>query len=153
MHRAFRVVVASVLVATATFVIRADTTPSSQASEIQLKIGDLLFSEGRYSDSLDAYRNSLKTAPPDATKRPRMGVIASALRVAEFGLARMEAEKLHQSDPKSPDATALYSDALWSMGLFQEAEAGYRDALAASPELARGHHGVARSLAARSRLD
>jgi Flp pilus assembly protein TadD len=153
MHSAFRVVVASALVATATFVIRADTTPPSQASEIQLKIGDLLFSEGRYSDSLDAYRNSLKVAPPDDTRRPRMGVIASALRVAEFGLARVEAEKLHQADPRSPDATALYADALWSSGLFQEAEAGYRDALAVSPELARGHHGVARSLAARSRLD
>ena len=153
MHSAFRVVVASALVATATFIISADNTPASQASEVQLRIGDLLFAEGRYSDSLDAYRNSLKTAPSDATRRPRMGVIASALRVAEFGLARQEAEKLHQSDPKGPDATALYADALWSAGLFQEAESGYRDALAAAPELARGHHGVARSLAARSRLD
>src|SRR5256885_16341051 len=153
MHSAFRVVIASALVATATFVISADTTPASQASEIQLRIGDLLFSEGRYSDSLDAYRNSLKTAPPDATRRPRMGVIASALRVAEFGLARQEAEKLHQSDPIGPDATALYADALWSSGLFQEAEGGYRDALAAAPELARGHHGVPRPLAARSRLE
>src|SRR5258708_33998330 len=120
MHSAFRAIVASALVATATFVIRADTTPASQASEIQLKIGDLLFSEGRYSDSLDAYRNSLKTATPDATRRPRMGVIASALRVAEFGLARQEAEKLHQTDPRGPDATALYTDALWSAGPFQE---------------------------------
>jgi Flp pilus assembly protein TadD len=153
MHNAFRIVVTAVIVATASFVIRADTTPGSQASEIQLKIGDLLFSEGRYSDSLDAYRNSLRVAPPDATRRPRMGLIASALRVAEFGLARQEAEKLHKSDPKGPDATALYADALWSSGLFQEAEAGYRDALATAPELARGHHGMARSLAARSRLN
>jgi len=82
-----------------------------------------------------------------------MGVIASALRVAEFGLARVEAEKLHLSDPKGPDATALYADALWSSGLFQEAESGYRDALAAAPELARGRHGIARSLAARSHLE
>src|SRR5256885_8329796 len=153
MHSAFRVVIASALVATATFVISADTTPASQASEIQLRIGDLLFSEGRYLDSLDAYRNSLKAAPPDATRRPRMGVIASALRVAEFDLARVEAEKLHQQDPKNPDATTLYADALWSSGLFQEAETLYRDALAASPELARGHHGMAKALAARTQLD
>jgi Flp pilus assembly protein TadD len=153
MHSAIRVAVASAIVATATFIISADTTPASEASEVQLRIGDLLFAEGRFSDSLDAYRNALKTAPPDGTRRPRMGVIASALRVAEFGLARAEAEKLHQSDPKGPDATALYADALWSAGLFQEAESGYRDALAAAPELARGHHGVARSLAARSRLE
>ena len=153
MHSAIRVAVASAIVATATFIISADTTPTSEASEVQLRIGDLLFAEGRFSDSLDAYRNALKTAPPDGTRRPRMGVIASALRVAEFGLARVEAEKLHQSDPKGPDATALYADALWSSGLFQEAESGYRDALAAAPELARGRHGVARSLAARSHLE
>ncbi len=153
MHSAIRVAVASAIVATATFLISADSTPASEASEVQLRIGDLLFAEGRFSDSLDAYRNSLKTATPDGTRRPRMGVIASALRVAEFGLARLEAEKLHQSDPKGPDATALYADALWSSGLFQEAESGYRDALAAAPELARGRHGVARSLAARSHLE
>ena len=153
MHSAIRVAVASAIVATASFIISADTTPASEASEVQLRIGDLLFAEGRFSDSLDAYRNALKTAPPDGTRRPRMGVIASALRVAEFGLARLEAEKLHQSDPKGPDATALYADALWSSGLFQEAESGYRDALAAAPELARGRHGVARSLAARSHLE
>ncbi len=153
MHSAIRVAVASAIVATATFLISADSTPASEASEVQLRIGDLLFAEGRFSDSLDAYRNALKTAPADGTRRPRMGVIASALRVAEFGLARVEAEKLHQSDPKGPDATALYADALWSSGLFQEAESGYRDALAAAPELARGRHGMARSLAARSHLE
>ena len=38
-----------------------------------------------------------------------MGVIASALRVAEFGLARQEAEKLHQIDPKNPDAIEKWS--------------------------------------------
>jgi tetratricopeptide (TPR) repeat protein len=153
MKNVCRAVAVAAIVAAASFVIRADTTPSSQASEIQLQLGDLLYGEGRYLDSLDAYRNSLKTAPHDLIKRSRMGLIASALRVAEFDLARAEAEKLHLSDPRSPDATTLYADALWSSGLFQEAEILYHDALAASPELARGHHGMARSLAARGRLD
>ena len=63
MHSAIRVAVASAIVATATFLISADTTPASEASEVQLRIGDLLFAEGRFSDSLDAYRNALKTAP------------------------------------------------------------------------------------------
>jgi tetratricopeptide (TPR) repeat protein len=151
MRSAFRVAAASALVVAATYVIRADAT--SQASEIQLQLGDLLFSEGKYLDSLDAYRNALKSAPAEAVRRPRVGVIASALRVAEFDLARAEAEKLYKADPKSPESMSLYGDALWSAGLFQEAENEYRDALAAAPELARGHHGMARSLAARSRLD
>src|SRR3982751_430920 len=153
MRSALRVAAASALVAAASFVIRADATPLSQASEIQLQLGDLLFSEGKYLDSLDAYRNALKTATPDSARRPRVGVIASALRVAEFDLARLEAEKLYQADPKTPDSMTLYGDALWSSGLFQEAEVEYRDALAAAPELARGHHGMAKALAARSKLD
>src|SRR5215468_4369889 len=146
MRSAIRVAAASALVVAASFILRADTTPPSLASEIQLQLGDLLFSEGKYLDAL-------KTAPPDSLRRPRIGVIASALRVAEFDLARIEAEKLFQADPKGPDSMTLYGDALWSSGLFQEAENEYRDALAASPELPRGHHGMAKALAARSRLD
>jgi tetratricopeptide (TPR) repeat protein len=153
MRSAIRVAAASALIAAASFAIRADATPPSQASEIQLQLGDLLFSEGKFLDSLDAYRLALKEAPPDSVRRPRVGVIASALRVAEFDLARIEAEKLYEADPKGPDSMTLYGDALWSSGLFQEAEAQYRDALAASPELARGHHGMAKALAARSHLD
>jgi tetratricopeptide (TPR) repeat protein len=153
MKSAFRVAAVTAIVAAGSFVIRADVTPSSQASEIQLQLGDLLFSEGRFLDSLDAYRLALKSALPDNTRRPRIGVIASALRVAEFELARSEAELLHTADPTGPDVMALYGDALWASGLFQEAENQYRDALAAQPELARGHHGMARSLAARSKLE
>ena len=74
MQRALRVAAASLIVVAASFVIRADT-PSSQASEIQLRLGDLLFAEGKYVDSLDAYRNALKTAPSDSLRRPRIGVL------------------------------------------------------------------------------
>jgi tetratricopeptide (TPR) repeat protein len=153
MQRAFKVVAASAVVAAASMVMRADSTPSSQASEIQLQLGDVLFSEGRYLDSLDAYRNALKTASSDAVRRPRVGVIASALRVAEFDLARQEAQKLHDADPHNPLSNTLYADALWSSGLFEEAEVLYRDALAASPDLARGHHGMAKAFVARGRMD
>src|SRR5262245_4381282 len=150
MNSAFRVVAASALVVAASFVIRADA--NSQASEVQLQLGNLLYSEGRYLDSLEAYKNSLKTAPSDNQRAPRIGVIASALRVAEFDLARTEAEKLAKADPNGPDAMSLYGDALWASGLFDEAESRYRDALAKVPDLARGHHGMARSLAARGKL-
>src|SRR5438094_314020 len=152
MHSRFRVAMASAIVAAASFVIHADVTPLSQASEIQLRLGDLLYSEGRYSDALEAYRNALKTAPSENVRASRFGVISSALRVAEFDVARKEAEKLSESDPNSPDALSLYGDALWASGLFDGAESKYRDALAKVPDLARGHHGLARSLAARGHL-
>jgi tetratricopeptide (TPR) repeat protein len=138
MYRGFRVfvAVAAVAVASASLVIRADV-PSSQASEVQLQLGDLLSSEGRFVEALDAYRLALKVAPPDDVRRPRVGVIMAALRVAEFELARQEAEILHSGDPSNPQSMTLYADALWSSGLFQEAEVLYERALAASPNLAR----------------
>src|SRR5438128_741795 len=108
MHSRFRVAMASAIVAAASFVLHADVTPRSQASEIQLRLGDLLYSEGRYSDALEAYRNALKTAPSENVRASRFGVISSALRVAEFDVARKEAEKLSESDPNSPDALSLY---------------------------------------------
>jgi len=152
MNSAYRAVAVSALVAAASLVITADTTPPSQASEVQLQLGNLLYSEGRYLDALDAYRNALKTAPSDSARVPRIGVISSALRVAEFDLARHEAERLVKADPTGPDAMSLYGDALWASGLFDAAETRYRDALAKVPDLARGHHGMARSMAARGKL-
>ena len=152
MHCGFRFAAASaIVVAAASLVIRADV-PSSQASEVQLQLGNVLFSEGRYLDALDAYKNSLKVAPADSSRAPRMGVINSALRVAEFDLARHEAEMLVKTNPGGPDVLSLYGDSLWASGLFEQAETRYRDALAKVPDLARGHHGMARALAARSRL-
>ena len=153
MYRGFRVFVAVAAAAAAggSLVIRADV-PSSQAAEVQLQLGDLLSSEGRFLEALDAYRLALKVAPPDDARRPRVGVIMAALRVAEFDLARQEAETLHRGSPNDSQSMTLYADALWSMGLFQEAEALYERALAASPNLARGHHGMAKALAARGRL-
>ena len=151
MRIAFRFAAAAVLATAASLVIRADV--QSQTSEIELQLGDVLYSEGRYVDSLDAYRRALESAPSDAVRRPRIGVIASALRIAEFDLARKEAEQLYKSEPTNPEAMALYGDALWSAGLFAEAETRYRDALAAVTDLARGHHGLAKALMARGRLD
>jgi tetratricopeptide (TPR) repeat protein/predicted aspartyl protease len=148
-----RFVAAAAVLAAASFVIRADTVPPSEASEIQMQLGNLLNGEGRYLDALDAYQKALKKAEPGTARRARAGVVRMALRVAEFALARREAETLARDQPGSPETMSLYGDALWASGLFELAEAKYRDALAAEPELARGHHGIARSFAARSRLD
>jgi tetratricopeptide (TPR) repeat protein len=153
MSTPLRAVAVAAMVVASSLVICADTAPPSLAAEVQLQLGDLLYSEGRFLDSLEAYRNALKGIAPDAVRRPRIGVIASALRVAEFDLARDEAERLFASEPANPEALALYGDALWASGLFQEAESKFLDALAAAPDLARGHHGMAKSLAARARLD
>ena len=54
---------------------------------------------------------------------------------------------------RDADAIALYGDTRWAMGQFEESEALFREALALQPALPRALHGMARSLAARSRLE
>lgn len=141
------------LVVALTLIIHADDTPQSQSAEIQLQVGDMLFGEGRYPEALDAYKAAVTVSSPDALRRAHAGVIQSALRIADFETARAEAEALIKESPKAPESLALYGDALWAAGLFVQAEAKYTEALALQPELARGLHGMARSLAARSRYD
>ncbi|HTK28518.1 MAG TPA: aspartyl protease family protein [Vicinamibacterales bacterium] len=153
MQRAVRVVAALGVVLSACLVIHADKLPPSLAAQIELQFGAQLFSEGRYQEALEAYQRALKIADPNAMRDARAGVVQSALRVAEFNLARTEAATLAEAHPRDADAISLYADSLWAAGLFEAAEGKYRDALAIQPSLARGHHGIARSLAARGQLD
>ena len=153
MRSGFRTSAVLVLITAASLVIHADDTPASQSAEIQLQLGSMLSAEGRYNDSLDAYQNALKATDSATLRSARAGVITTALRVAEFDLARHEAETLVKEAPRDASAVSLYADSRWAAGLFEEAEARYRDALALTPDLPRGLHGVARSLLARNQLD
>ncbi len=147
----FRLLAGATLVTATTLVIRADVP--SQMADIQLQLGKLLFEQGQYQESLDAYRQAVNTEDSATSREARAGVVQSALRVAQFSLARREAESLLSIAPSSPAALALYGDALWSTGLFEAAEEQYRSALSLQPELARGRHGLARSMLARTKLD
>ena len=153
MQVGFRSSVVLVLVTAASLVIHADGTPPSQAADVQFQLGTLLYSEGRYIESLEAFQNALKSQDTLLLRGARAGVVQAALRVAEFDTARHEGEALVKAAPRDADAVALYADALWASGLFEEAEQRYKDALDLSPELPRGFHGMARSLLARSHLD
>jgi tetratricopeptide (TPR) repeat protein/predicted aspartyl protease len=145
---------ASTLIVAVSLIARAEGTTPSQSVEIQLQLADLLFGEGKFQESLEAYRKAASGAPPtDRLRQARGGVIQSALRVAEYEVAHQEAEKLIHESPRAPESIALYADALWASGRFEEAEAKYEEALAVTPELARGLHGRARSLAARGQLE
>ena len=105
MKRGVRAFVVSSLIAAAGFVIAADSA-DSPAGEIQLRLGREYLDEGRYDDALLAYRKALTQVGPDDLREARSGVIQSALRVAEFDLARVEAEKLVAASPTSPIATS-----------------------------------------------
>jgi tetratricopeptide (TPR) repeat protein len=152
MQRGFRGMTMSVLMAAASLAIHADATPQSQAGEIQLQLGNEFFAEGRYQDALQAYQRALTASVPADPREARAGIVQAALRVADFDLARVQADALVKSAPLDPGTLALGADALWASGLFEEAETRYRNALSSTPSLARGHHGLARALAARSKL-
>ena len=122
-------------------------------AELQYQLATLLYDETRYPEALRSFEQAAESTDKSMAVRARKGVVRSALKIAEFKHARAEAEHLRADAPADAEALALYADALWSAGMFDEADAAYREALSRSPESSRARYGVARSLAATSRLD
>ena len=79
--------------------------------------------------------------------------VLSLLRTGEFHQALQAASDLDREYPAEAAVSAVRGDALWSMGRFEDAESAYEAALTIDAAQARAHHGRARSLAARNRLD
>ena len=120
---------------------------------LQFQLGTILFEETRYREALDAFRKAVTADDKRTAIQARIGVVKSALRLGEFHEAQKEAQTLKQQDPKSAEVLSVHADALWSAGLFDEAHAEFKDALALVPDLSRGHHGLARALASQNKLE
>ena len=119
----------------------------------QIQLATEHFDAARYREAMDAYDSAIRGADTDLALRARKGKIRAGLRIAEFELARLEAETLVTDTPRDPEARTLLGDAMWANGLFDESDASYREAIALAPESSRAHFGLARSLASRSQLD
>lgn len=141
------------LIAGVSTVVKANSTPDSARSELQLELGELLFSDERYWDALVAYDLAKVGARPVQLLRASTGLLRSLLKVAEFNRAYREALFLGDLDSSDPDVEALQADAFWASGLFEEAELKYRDILMVESSNAAARHGLGRSLAARNRLE
>jgi predicted aspartyl protease len=133
--------------------LSAEVPLSSPAAEVQLQFADLLLDESRFDEAIAAYERAKTSEQSVQRYRALVGIVKASLRTADFSRALVEAQGLKALGPQSPEAIALYADALWSAGQFEEAEAGYRDALSLDGNLPRGRHGLARALAARNQLD
>jgi hypothetical protein len=96
MNRFRFAVAASALVVAISLVIHAEGT-GSQSVEIQLQLGTMFFGEGRYQESLEAYKNAVKVAQPIRCGRPRR---VDPRRSRRGIRAREEAEKLIQESPR-----------------------------------------------------
>ena len=130
-------------------VIDAQSTPATARSEIRLQLADLLQSDQRYWEAIRAYNLAKEGATPEQLVRATSGSLKSSIHVAEFTQSFNEALALRRLAPGDPAAMSLVGDALWAAGLFDEAEAVYRDVLALDPESGGGRHGLARSVATR----
>ena len=129
----------------------ADERDASDA-ELQYQLASLLYEETRYIEALQAFDRAAQTTDATLGIRARKGRVRSALKVAEFGLARQEAQKLVGQAPSDAEAQTLFADTLWSAGLFDEADRSYRTALSLSAGHPRARFGLARSLATQSKL-
>jgi len=122
-------------------------------ADLQLQLGTLLYDETRFQEALVAFTEATKSDDTRVAVAARKGTVRTSLKVAEFMRAREEAEALRSLAPDDPEALTLHGDALWSAGLFDEAEREYRIGVEKTPESARARFGLARSLAASSKLD
>ncbi len=125
----------------------------ASAADVRLQLADLLLGDGRYAEAAEAYRLAKASPEPSVRARALGGLVKSLLRLGDFQPALREATELRALSPQEAEALALYGDALWAAGLFEESDVAYRDALALDPRTARAHHGRGRSLMAQSRLD
>jgi predicted aspartyl protease len=125
----------------------------SDTPEIQLQLGNLLYADGRFSEALTAFEHAVGSPEPRVRVPARIGLVQSALRIGSFQKARTAALVLHEERSSDAFALAVYADAMWSAGLFGEADRGYQEALAIRPGEARAHNGAARVLSARGRYD
>ncbi len=151
MPRTFRrALTAAAIIAACTLAMRADTRGDA---ELQFQLANLLFDETRYREAMQAYDKAIEGGSPVLVPRARKGKVRAALRIAEFGTARQEAERLRADGSRDAEGLTLYADALWANGLFDESDRAYRDALGLAPDSSRARFGMARSLATRNRLD
>ncbi len=137
----------------AALAVGAEGRRSTNDAELQFQLATILFDETRFEEALEAFRKATDSDDPRLAVRARMGMVKSALRIGDFAQAQREATSLREKAPRDPEALATHADALWSAGLFDEADREWRDALALEPELSRGRHGVARALASNGRLE
>lgn len=143
-------VLASVL---AVPLILSAQAPISPPADVQLQAADRLAANARFRDAADAYRHAAGALDADVPlkRRAHAGIALMLLRIGDFPAARAEAEGIVEGPPNAA-FLSLYGDTLWAYGLFEEAEASYERAVAINPDEARGHHGRARVLTARTRL-
>ena len=126
---------------------------SPEAGYVQLQLAKLLFTDGRYLEAFTAFEQVKGHDDPRIKREALTGAVKSALRLGDFSHAHADGQLLARSSPKNGESLANYADALWAIGLFEDSEQKFQEALAIERDNGRALHGMARSLAARNKLN
>src|SRR5438876_8781289 len=153
MVRSLRVLPLAAALVACTIVVRGSDIVSTGDAELQFQIASILFDENRYDEAIAAFDRAAKADDPAIAVRARKGRVRAKLRIADFTVARTDAEALRRDVPSDPEAATLYGDSLWAAGLFDESDELYKAALELNPQSSRARFGHARSMATRNRLD
>jgi len=122
-------------------------------SELQYQLGSVLLDQTRYREAIDAFERASQSADAELAMQARKGKVRAALRIAEFGIASEAATALRAQPDVDAEGIALYGDALWASGRFDDADTAYQQSLQRTPGSSRALFGRARSLGTISRLD
>ena len=96
-------------------------------ADLQLQLGTLLYDETRYQEALVAFTEATKSDDARVAVSARKGTVRTALKVAEFMSCPPGSGSACASWQRTISETlTLHADALWSAGLFDEAEREYR---------------------------
>ncbi|HSK11254.1 MAG TPA: aspartyl protease family protein [Vicinamibacterales bacterium] len=153
MHHRLRLGAVLGLVAALTLTLGARDQTGPATAAAQLGVVDVLFDHADYRAAMRVYLEAAGADEAGLRDRARRGAIRGALRIGEYRVASTQAAALRASRPQDPDALTLWGDSLWASGLFDEAEAAYREAVAIDPGSARARNGFSRALASHSRLE
>jgi predicted aspartyl protease/Flp pilus assembly protein TadD len=143
---------AAIIGAAITFLTPGMRAISPEAAEVQLQMAKLLFSDGRYTEAFDAFEQAKPSQDPRIRREALAGCVTSALRLGDFSHAYADAQTLMKTGVKDAYSVALFADALWSVGLFEQSEKKFAEAMALEPGNPRALHGLARGLAARNKF-
>lgn len=136
-----------------TFIVRAGGVIPSQEADIEIQIAQKLYAQGNYPAALAIFEQARSHAPEiEQQHRALQGIVRSALRVAQFSQAARAGADLVAMRPQSAEDAALYGDALWSSGLFPEAQQQWQRALQLNPKTPGALNGIAMVLSARNRF-
>ena len=126
---------------------------SPETGYVQLQLAKLLFTDGRYLEAFTAFEQVKGHDDPRIKREALTGTVKTALRLGDFSHAYADGQLLARSSPNNAESLANYADALWAVGLFEDAEEKFQESLAIQRDNGRALHGLARSLAARNKLN